>query len=95
MNNLDRAKDIKKRIDFYIGKCEAGYLGPQAMGIELKKLRIYAKQLKEKVEKGCGRDHYNASGWFCDSFEHLCLGCMETLKLLNEILDSGTEGEKE
>lgn len=80
MSNLDRAKELKKKY-----KLLKGLIGWR------KEYEPKVKQLKEKVEKGCGGEECKTGfknrhvGTFCNKLVK-CNECQETLEILNEIL---------
>ena len=91
MNNLDRAKELKEKINYLRNsKIENSVIFTK----ELFKLIKEAKQLKQKVEKGCGEQFEMGEEFpaLCTKEDGIydtwyCENCQETLKILEEILE--------
>lgn len=96
MNNLEEAQELKKRKTYYSEN-------PKGLGnILLNELKLIfiteAKELKEKIEKGCGKKfiktYYDEDHYSEDSFDNeetceedcFCEDCQEAIKILKEIL---------
>ena len=84
MNNLDRAKELRDCDKF---TKEIGHIGVNNLN------KQQSKQLKEKVEKGCGEQFEMGEEFpaLCTKEDGIydtwyCENCQETLKILNKIL---------